>query len=107
MAPDDRARSSLTSAVYAASRRQHYPLPNPPSLANRLHAGAGSFVARSDRAEDLKGKRAEIDVEGAGSAIVNVSDALDARVGGVGSVGYVGNPMVEKDVSGAGRVSKH
>lgn len=64
-------------------------------------------MARSDRAEDLESKRAEIDVEGARSAIVNVSDVLDARVGGVGSVEYRWNPTVEKDVSGAGRMSRH
>jgi len=37
---------------------------------------------------------------------VNVSEALDAKVSGVGSVEYVGNPEVEKDVSGVGRVSE-
>ena len=64
-------------------------------------SGSGTY-----RAEDLESDRVEIDVEGAGSAVVNVSDALDARVTGTGSVEYVGDPAVEQDVSGAGRVSK-
>ncbi len=64
-------------------------------------SGSGDY-----RAEDLESKQAEIDVKGSGSAIVNVSDALDAKVSGAGSVEYIGNPTVEKEVSGAGRVSE-
>lgn len=59
------------------------------------------------RAENLESKEAKIDVEGAGSALMNVSEALDAKVSSAGSVEYIGNPTVEKDVSGAGRVSEH
>jgi hypothetical protein len=59
------------------------------------------------RAEDLQSKEAKIDVEGSGSAVVNVSEALDAKVSGAGSVEYIGNPTVEKDVSGAGNVNEH
>jgi hypothetical protein len=58
-------------------------------------------------AVDLESKEARIDVEGAGSAIVNVSGQLDAEVSGVGSVEYVGDPTVNQDVSEAGRVNKH
>ena len=65
-------------------------------------SGSGTY-----RAADLESKQAEVDVEGAGSAIVNASEALNARVSGAGSVEYVGDPTVEKDVSGAGRVGKH
>lgn len=59
------------------------------------------------RAEGLESKKAEVDVEGAGSAIVNASEVLKAKVSGAGFVEYIGDPTVEKDVSGAGRVSKH
>jgi len=65
-------------------------------------SGAGAY-----RAKDLQSKEAKVDVVGAGSAIVNASEALDVKVSGVGSVEYIGNPTVEKDVSGVGRVSKH
>jgi hypothetical protein len=64
-------------------------------------SGSGSY-----RAEDLRSKEAKIDVGGSGSAIVNVSDALDAKVSGSGSVQYTGDPTVEQDVSGSGRVSR-
>ena len=67
-----------------------------------LISGSGNY-----RAQDLRSKKVEIDVGGAGSAIVNASEALDARVSGAGSVEYVGDPTVEQEVSGAGQVSKH
>src|SRR5918997_6085035 len=59
------------------------------------------------RAEHLESREANIDVAGAGSAIVNASEKLDADVSGAGSVEYVGDPKVEQNVSGVGRVSKH
>ncbi len=65
-------------------------------------SGSGTY-----RAEDLRSEEAKITVDGSGSAIVNVSEALDAKVSGSGSVEYIGNPTVEKDVSGAGSVSEH
>jgi hypothetical protein len=66
-------------------------------------SGAGNYEA-----EDLESKEVKIDVGGAGSAIVNVSDELDAKVSGSGSVKYMGAPTtVKQDVTGAGRVSKY
>jgi hypothetical protein len=65
-------------------------------------SGSGDY-----RALDLDSEEVKIDVGGSGSAVVNTSDALEAKVGGSGSVEYVGDPEVEQDVSGAGEVSKH
>jgi hypothetical protein len=65
-------------------------------------SGSGDY-----KAEDLQSKEVKIDVGGSGSATVNVSDKLDAIVSGSGSIEYVGDPAVEQEVSGAGRVSKH
>jgi len=65
-------------------------------------SGSGAY-----RAENLNSREAKIGVSGAGSAIVNVSEELDADVSGVGSVEYIGDPTVKRDASGAGRVSKH
>ncbi len=65
-------------------------------------SGSGDY-----RAEGLDSKLVKIGVSGAGSAIVNASEELDANVSGAGSVEYVGDPTVEQDVSGAGRVSKY
>ncbi len=65
-------------------------------------SGSGAY-----RAEYLQSKEAKVDVSGSGSAIVNASDALDAKVSGSGLVEYIGDPTVKKEVSGSGRVSKH
>ncbi len=65
-------------------------------------SGVGNY-----QAEDLESKEVKIDISGSGSAIVNVSDELDAEVSGAGSVEYIGDPIVNQEVSGAGRVSKH
>lgn len=65
-------------------------------------SGSGDYTA-----EDLESKQAKVDVGGTGSAIVNVSDELDARVSGTGSVEYIGDPTVNQNVSGTGEVSEH
>ena len=65
-------------------------------------SGSGSY-----QAEDLESKEVKVDVGGSGSAVVNVSDELDAKVSGIGSVEYIGDPTVNQDVSGIGAVRKH
>ena len=65
-------------------------------------SGSGIYQAK-----DLQSKEVKIDVAGAGSAIVNVSEELDAEISGVGSVEYIGDPTVKQDVNGAGQVGKH
>ncbi len=63
--------------------------------------GSGTY-----QAQNLRSKESTIDVAGAGSAVVNVSEELDAEISGVGSVEYIGDPTVKQDVNGAGQVSK-
>ena len=53
---------------------------------------------------ELASQRAQVTNSGAGSAIVRVSDKLDAMLSGVGSIEYIGNPQVTKKVSGVGSV---
>ena len=65
-------------------------------------SGSGEY-----KAGDLESKEANIDVRGSGLATVNVSDELEAGVSGSGSVEYIGDPMVQQEVSGAGEVRKH
>ncbi len=65
-------------------------------------SGSGDY-----QAEDLESKRAEVDVGGTGTAIVNVSEELDAQVSGTGSVEYTGDPTVNQEVSGTGEVSEY
>lgn len=67
-----------------------------------------SMTGASDlRAESLQTKKAEIEVTGAGSARVNVSDTLKVSITGAGKVEYSGNPAhVERQITGAGTVRK-
>ena len=65
-------------------------------------SGFGNYQAK-----DLESKEVKVNILGSGSAIVNVSEQLDAKISGSGSVEYIGNPTVKQDVSGAGRVNKH
>ena len=64
-------------------------------------SGAGNY-----RAENLVSKNVKVSTSGAGSAVVQVSDTLDATVSGAGAVRYIGDPQVKQNVSGAGSVSK-
>jgi hypothetical protein len=64
-------------------------------------SGSGTY-----QAQNLKSKEVKILVAGAGSAIVRVSEELDAEISGVGSVEYIGDPTVRQDVIGAGQVRR-
>jgi hypothetical protein len=60
----------------------------------------------SYRASTLKSKRAKVTVTGPSTAIVKVSDELDVVIRGLGSVKYLGNPKLQKKLSGLGSISK-
>ena len=64
-------------------------------------SGAGSY-----RAEDLVSDRTALQVSGAGKAIVNATKTLKAGISGAGLVEYVGDPEVERDVSGIGKIRR-
>jgi predicted small secreted protein len=64
-------------------------------------SGAGEL-----NAYDLITKEASIDISGAGSAKVNVSDELEVDITGAGSVAYKGNPEIDEHITGAGSVKK-
>jgi hypothetical protein len=63
--------------------------------------GAGKISAY-----DMKVNQADISINGAGYASVNVSDHLKVDLDGVGWVRYKGDPLLEKNVDGVGFVSK-
>lgn len=54
--------------------------------------------------ENMQVKRATVNNQGAGAAVVRVSDSLNATISGVGYIEYIGNPQVTKNVSGIGVV---
>jgi hypothetical protein len=47
---------------------------------------------------------AVVSVYGPGSATVRVSERLTATIAGSGSIHYYGNPTVESNVTGSGKV---
>jgi hypothetical protein len=58
------------------------------------------------QARDLWSTTAEVEINAAGSATVRVSDELDAKINGAGSIYYYGNPTVSQRVTGVGRISR-
>ena len=61
--------------------------------------GVGAF-----NSENLQAKRATVTNDGTGAVVVRVSDSLNATLSGVGSIEYIGNPQVTKNISGLGTV---
>jgi hypothetical protein len=56
-------------------------------------------------AKDLTAKSAKVEVNGTGSAVLRVSDSLEANVTGTGSIDVHGKPArVKKSVSGVGSI---
>ena len=61
--------------------------------------GAGSIEAF-----DLLAREASLELNGAGSIQVSVSDKLEASLDGLGSIEYRGNPTVIKEINGLGTI---
>jgi hypothetical protein len=64
-------------------------------------SGASSYAAL-----DMESDRAELQVSGAGKAYVNVKTSLSVEISGAGLVEYLGNPKLDKDISGVGKVRR-
>ena len=64
-------------------------------------SGAGEY-----RAEGLASGDARIEINGAGRASVRVSRHLAVKIAGAGSVGYIGDPQVQRTIVGAGLVRR-
>lgn len=62
-------------------------------------SGLGNF-----NAADLKSSQATIELSGMGNATVQVEKELVATLTGAGSIEYLGNPLVEQNITGAGSV---
>jgi hypothetical protein len=61
--------------------------------------GVGNYDARN-----LDSATAEITIRAIGSATVQVSERLEARIDGSGSVYYIGDPIVQRTGNGSGSV---
>ncbi len=63
--------------------------------------GAGNYDAR-----ELESQRARVELKGVGNATVWVSDALEARLSGVGRIAYYGDPEITSKVMGLGSIQR-
>ena len=63
-------------------------------------SGLGSYEGGDLRSDD-----AEVNLSGAGSAVVWAENSLDVNVSGVGSVSYFGDPDLTQNISGLGSVN--
>ena len=63
-------------------------------------SGMGNYEAGS-----LRSRKALVDISGAGSALLWVTDAMNAKLSGAGNIQYYGSPVVSADISGAGSVT--
>jgi phage-related protein len=54
----------------------------------------------------LQATKAKVKVSGSGNTEITVSNFLDVRINGSGDVYYKGNPSVNADISGSGKVVK-
>lgn len=61
--------------------------------------GAGAYTA-----DKLASQEATVRHSGAGMAVVQVSEQLDVRIDGLGTVEYIGDPEVTQTVNGSGTV---
>ncbi len=78
-------------------------------LDGQVNVLTASMTGASDLlAESLHTQTTELSVTGAGKAEVWASETLSVAISGAGKVTYSGNPKtVKKDISGAGKVSRH
>jgi Putative auto-transporter adhesin, head GIN domain len=58
------------------------------------------------RADRLTSKEVAVEINGAGTVLLNTSDRLDATINGAGTVEYIGTPRVTKSINGLGTVRR-
>lgn len=63
--------------------------------------GMGSFYG-----DKLVSQQANLKINGAGNANLQVQDQLIAQINGAGSIGYYGSPQVTRSINGAGSVDQ-
>lgn len=64
-------------------------------------SGSGQYNAK-----DLQSNNGTMEIDGSGSATVNVVNQLKIIINGSGQVSYLGNPNIQQQVTGSGSVKK-
>ena len=62
-------------------------------------SGSGDVIA-----PDLDTKETEVQIAGAGKAVVHAEDSLDVHISGSGDVRYAGDPKLSQSIAGSGSV---
>jgi len=57
-------------------------------------------------AKELAAKNATVDIGGSSKCELNVTEKLDVSIAGSGSVLYAGNPVINSQISGSGKITK-
>jgi hypothetical protein len=66
-----------------------------------LIAGAADY-----RADRLTSREVDVEINGAGTAVLDVSNRLDVTINGTGTVEYSGSPRVSQTINGLGTVRR-
>ncbi len=64
-------------------------------------SGAGNYSANN-----LTSRTTTINIEGGGIAVVKVSDILNVIITGAGDISYLGNPQINRQISGTGNIKQ-
>lgn len=64
-------------------------------------SGSGKYEG-----EGLVASVGDVTISGSGSAVVNVTDVLEAEVSGSGRIEYIGDPQLDANTSGSGSISR-
>jgi hypothetical protein len=64
-------------------------------------SGAGNY-----NAGNLISKNAVINIDGGGNVVVRVSDLLNVIINGAGDISYIGNPQINRQITGGGNIKQ-
>jgi hypothetical protein len=64
-------------------------------------SGAGNYSAGN-----LASKNAVINIDGGGNVVVRVSDLLNVIINGAGDISYIGNPQINRQITGGGNIKQ-
>jgi len=64
--------------------------------------GSGNYES-----EELESEHGAITINGSGKAVVEAVDELVVNINGNGNIKYLGDPMIDQQISGSGKVSKY
>ncbi|HTX61450.1 MAG TPA: head GIN domain-containing protein [Methanobacterium sp.] len=64
-------------------------------------SGAGNYSAAN-----LSSRDTTINIDGGGNVVVKVSDLLNVVINGAGDISYIGNPQINRQITGGGNIKQ-